>query len=125
MKQYTNVSRERNSSEFAQVEPDYDGSIALFKATTATPSIAGTIVPMVKGSVRVSQPSAVDPCDPGLCKGTVTQAILVEFNIKRGEVETLEALRDEVVRLLDEAIANYHFADGIVPPVSAIFAETE
>lgn len=125
MNKYTNAIRTKDLSEFARVEPSFDGTLATFSAKTATPNIGGVVVPMVHGKVRLAVPTPVaNPCDPSACGPVVTEAIAVDFNVQRGG-ENLAALRDEVVRLVDLAIADYQFANGLVPPTDADFGESE
>lgn len=119
---YINTTRDKTASEYVRTEPSFDGSVVQFGATSVNPSINGTVVPMVKGFVRLSVPSAVTPCDPDACAGTINEAVKVEFNIKGGNTASLAALRLEVNRVLDIALAEYNFANGIVPPVTAAFA---
>lgn len=121
MIKYTNAIRTKDLSEYARVLPSFDGTVVTFSAKTATPNIGGTVVPMVQGKVRLAVPvAATNPCDPSLRGPVVTEAIAVDFNVQRGGVN-LQALRAEVVRLVDLAIANYQFANGLVPPTDADF----
>lgn len=121
-KKYTNITRSRGSADFALTSPSFDGSIALFKVSEAKPNINGTIVPMVRGTVRLTTP--VNAASPDAAPAVVNEAVTVEFNVRRGGVE-LNSMRDEVIRLLDAAVANYQLANGIVPPSEATFGETE
>lgn len=125
MNKYTNAIRTKDLSEFARVEPSFDGTLVTFSAKTATPNIGGVVVPMVHGKVRLAVPTAVNvPCDSSACGPVVTEAITLDFNVQRGG-ENLSQLRDEVVRLVDLAIADYQFANGLVPPTNAEFSESE
>lgn len=115
---YANVTRSKNQSDFARVAPSFDGSSVVFKAVDAKPNIAGTIVPMVRGSVRLTTP--VNAASTDAAPAIVNETFLVEFNLRRGGA-TLAAMKQEVVRLLDAAIADYQFANGLVPPSEAQF----
>lgn len=119
---YINTTRDKTTSDFVRTEPTFDGSVVQFGATSVNPSINGTVVPMVKGFVRLSVPSAVASCNPEACAGTINEAVKVEFNIKGGDTASLAGLRSEVNRVLDIALADHNFANGIVPPVSTTFA---
>lgn len=116
---YTNVTRARGSAEFARTSPSFDGSSALFKVAEAKPNIAGTIVPMVRGTVRLTTP--VNAASQDVAPAFVNESIAIEFNVRRGGV-VLASMRDEVVRLLDAAVADYQLANGIVPPSEAAFS---
>lgn len=115
---YTNITRARGSADFARTFPSFDGSVALFKVTEAKPNIAGTIVPMVRGTVRLTSP--VNAASVDAAPAVVNEAVAIEFNVRQGGAN-LAAMRNEVVRLLDAAVANYQLANGIVPPSEAIF----
>lgn len=118
MSKYTNITRARGSADFARTSPSFDGSTVLFKVAEAKPNIAGTTVPMVRGTVRLTTP--VNAASPDVAPAVVNEAVAVEFNVRRGGA-SLAAMRTEVVRLLDAAVANYQLANGIVPPSEAVF----
>lgn len=118
---YINTLRDRSQAEYAQTEPTFDGSVAHFGTRTASPSIGGQVVPMVKASVRLSRPTAVTLCND-TCPVSVNSAVEITFNVVRGDTATLAAMRTEVNRLLDEAVADFQFANGLVPSGNADFA---
>lgn len=117
---YTNTSKTQNNASFVQVSPMMAGSQVDFSANSVTPNISGTIVPMVRGYVRLTSKVGYTPCGSE-CSTQVNEAVRIEFNVVQS-LDNLEALRDECVRVMDVAIAEYYLAQGIVPPVSADFA---
>ena len=119
MVKYTNITRARGSADFARTSPSFDGSVALFKVAEAKPNIAGTIVPMVRGTVRLTVPVNAAPQDAA--PAMVNEAVSVEFNVRQGGA-SLNGMRSEVIRLLDAAVADYQLANGIVPPSEAAFS---
>lgn len=121
---YINTNRGTATAEFIQVDPSSDGSFVRFDVKSALPSIGGVITPMVKVSVFLSRPSPVNnPCDPTACSGSVSQTARVELNLKKGNATDYAAMKAEVIRVLDEAIAQNYLLDGVVPPVTATFTE--
>lgn len=122
MTKYINSTRDRTTASFVQTEPTFDGTVVDFKLTSVNPSVAGVVVPMVKGLARISKPHPVESCNPNVCSGSINQAVTVEFNLLNGNKTSFEALRTEVNRVIDAAILEYNLLNGIVPPVSAAFA---
>lgn len=122
MNKYISTLRDKANSEYVRVSPSFDGGMLHFNVSTARPTINGTVVPMVKGSVRLAVPAEVASCDPSACAGTVNEAVKIEFNFRQGGVN-FATLQTEVMRCLAIAIADYQLANGVLPPVSADFEE--
>lgn len=118
---YLNTLRDKSNSDYARIEPSFDGAVLHFATKNASPNFGGQIVHMVKANARLSVPSQVEVCGEP-CGVTVTAAAELTFNIVRGDVATLTALRTELNRVVDEAIADFQFANGLVPTGNADFA---
>lgn len=118
---YINTIKDKANSEFVRTDPSFDGSVLHFNISTARPSISGVVVPMVKGSVRLAVPTAVDLCDPTACAGQINEAVKIEFNVRQGGAN-LSTILTEVQRCLAIAISDYQITNGVLPPVSADFS---
>lgn len=115
---YTNTSKTANASVFVEVEPTVGNNQVEFKSDQVTPNVRGTVIPMVRASVRLVRKNGYKPCDTD-CSVEVNESFRMEFNILKGS--DLSVLRGECVRVMDEAIAKYYLAQGFVPPVDADF----
>ena len=73
----------------------------------------------MRGSVRLTSKVGYSTCEND-CGVPVNEAVRIDFNVVPS-LNNLNALRDECVRVMDVAIAEYYLAQGIVPPVSATF----
>lgn len=61
-------------------------------------------------------------CSP-CATDVINNSARIKLNFIRGDATAIAALRLEVNRLLDKALASYYFADGFVPPISSNFSE--
>lgn len=91
-----------------------------FSAKRVNVSLKNGIAPMVKATVSLRQEKEVTPCG-STCAETVMESAQISFSILRGDDASLTALRSELNRLVDAALANYLLTDGRVPPVYAAF----
>lgn len=127
MIKYINTQRDRASAEFTQTEPDFSGQLVNVSASVTRPMIpgVGSPTPVVKGRVRVVKPVKVPACNDTGCGGTINSAVAIEFNVLQGDVDAINALVTEAKRCLDDALANYQLANGVIPPSTADFANRE
>lgn len=121
MATYINTLRDRTSAEYVQTSPSVDGSVLTFTPRQVTPTVNGTPVKMVKASIRLARPKTVSVCESD-CGVEITSAVELSFNIQSGDTETLSALRAELDRVVDAAIADFQLAYGLVPSGNATFA---
>lgn len=91
-----------------------------FSAKRVNVALKNGIAPMVKATVSLRQEQAVTPCG-STCAESVMESAQISFSILRGDDASLTALRSELNRLVDAALANYLLTDGYVPPVYAAF----
>lgn len=63
--------------------------------------------------------SECSPC----ATDTVNNSVRIKATFIHGDTASLDAMRVEINRLLDKAIADYNFAKGFVPPASATLGE--
>lgn len=116
---YINVTRDNRNSDYTLVEPTVSGQLLHFGAQSVEPKLGGVAVPMTKVNVRVDVPTTTTSCGVE-CPVPVNESIAISLNVLRGG-ESITALRAEVDRCLDIALAQYSLAYGIVPPATADF----
>lgn len=117
---YINTTRDTKTAAYVRTEPSFDGAEVDFSITPVQPKINGESVKMVRGIVRLTEPSEVVACDDR-CVGHVNEVMELRFNVRQGG-ESLEALLAEVTRVYNVAVDNYQIANGVVPPVTAQFS---
>lgn len=101
-----------------------NGDVAQFTAKVVkvtTPSKA--TINMVNQDLLVqTRKAVVSECDP--CgSGDVNNSVRVKCTFIQADAAQLTAMRVEVNRLMDLAIAQYNFTAGFVPPISATLSE--
>lgn len=117
---YQNTGFTPGVSVFTDVDTQLP-SIATFNASRVKAQVSGGSVSFVKGKLSLRSSKMADVC--GLdCPREVVESFTVEFNVQDG-AQGLAAMRAEVLRLFDEAISQYGFDRGLVPPVYASFIE--
>lgn len=119
-KRYQNTSFAAGSSEFTEVL----GSkfISRFTASTPTVKTSGGSVQLVNGKLALVRPTSKVGCNE-CTPVSFQESMRVEFNFDPTTPARFTEMRAELNRLLDEAISNYLFNSGMVPPVYASFPE--
>lgn len=120
MYQNTSTQMAGNNASSMFIDPVLTKT-AQFVAKSSAVNFKSGKTDMVNVTVRVNQPQPVGTpgCDPcGTDK--VTTSAEVRFNIIKGDLDSLTALRVDVLALLDKAIADYQLVYGLVPPASAV-----
>lgn len=114
---YQNTAFDGGKSQFVDVTNQAE---LTFTAKNVEVSTRSGAVPMSKGVVVVrKQATAIVPCND--CPARVTESVKIEFSTVTGDAASLEALRAEVIRVMDAALANYGLGAGLVPPSYATF----
>lgn len=105
------------------VEPRQDGYLntITLKAKRSDVRIGASTVAMVSLSALLTEPHVVAECDSVCPVGTLNETARVEVNVRRGNATQIAALRDEVNRVLDAWITDFHATSGVLPPASASF----
>lgn len=117
---YQNIGFNTGSSIFVDTAKDLP-SIATFTASRVRATVSGGTIPFVRGKVVLRTNALAVACGND-CPSEVTESFTMDFNVQDG-AQNLAAMRIEVLRLFDEAIASYGFDRGLVPPVYAAFTE--
>lgn len=119
---YQNVSRSTDEANFLEVTTLAAQQHAVFRSKRGTfRPVPGAAISMTSGTVRTT--ALKDAVVPGLATPVpVEQSVDIKFNVLYGQTADLIALRNEAVRLMDAAIADYSLVVGIVPPSEATFA---
>lgn len=121
---YQNTAFKSGSSTFADPSNNVSPSVATFNNQVRTRSRKGAPdINFVAGNVGLQVPFFSSDCDG--CTGEIlTKALDIRFNVPMATAAAdLAALRAEVNRLFDKAIAEYNMTKGMVPPVQATFPE--
>lgn len=116
---YQNIGFEAQKSIFADVQSNIAGpnTIVFVNSDKNAPVAGGARVKMVSGHITVNEPFTVG--EPG-AQTTLNASVKLQWNCQyKG---SLTALRAEMNRVLDKAIADYNLTSGLVPPVYATFA---
>ena len=123
-KKYQNVGFAADKSQFidATSNPAGANSLLFTNSVKQAPLSGGGKKAMTSGSLTVNLPRTVVG-SAGAQDTQLNESLKVLWNFGRGDAVKLTALRAELNRALDEAIANHNLTHGLVPPVSAIFAE--
>lgn len=119
-KQYQNVGFEANKAIFSDVNTNTAGpnTLVFANADKNAPIAGGARVKMVSGHLTVNQPFEAGEAGS---ETVLNESVKLQWNVRyRG---SLVALRAELNRVLDEAIADHNLTSGLVPPVFATFAE--
>lgn len=96
------------------------GDIAQFtgKVTKVTTPSKSVVSVVNQDLLYQTRKSVVSECDP--CGATeVNNSIRIKCTFIQADAAQLTAMRAEVNRLMDLAIAQYNFTVGFVPPLSA------
>lgn len=117
---YQNIGFNTGSSVFVDTAKDLP-SIATFTASRVKATVSGGTIPFVRGKIVLRSNANASVCGND-CPVEVTESFTMDFNVQDG-TQNLAAMRAEVLRLFDEAIAKYGFDRGLVPPVYAAFTE--
>lgn len=116
---YQIVSFAANKAQFVRISQAGNDEI-LFGSKVSMVPVTGGRVSMTSGSVTLNTPKSVTPAE-GVVESSVNNSLKISFNIVKGDLTALTALRLEADRLLDAAIADYNLANGLVPTASATF----
>lgn len=119
-KRYQNTAFASGSSEFTEVL----GSqfVSRFSASSPTLKTSGGSVKLVNGKlslVRQTVKTGCEECNPI----SFQESMRIEFNFDPTTPARLTEMRTELNRLYDEAVEDYLFSNGLVPPVYASFPE--
>lgn len=117
---YQNTGFENQKSIFSDVQSNPVGAnvVTFVNATKNAPVAGGARVRMVSGSVSFVSPFLAG--EEG--SGTVLhESVKLQWNFRYQNATTLTALRSEMNRVLDKAIAHANLTSGLVPPVSTTF----
>lgn len=123
MKQYFNNGFAPDKSSFVDVDSNVGQVNSLVftnKSTNVVTSVGQT--KMVSGHISLTVPFKVS-CSEECQDITLNESLRVQWNMRYDSTEALSALRAEVNRVLDEAIASYGLQKGLVPPVFATFSD--
>lgn len=119
---YQNATRTADSALFIEVG-NLAGQELNFKSKVGSFTPApGFKAQMVTGSVRVSRPSTLGHCETE-CTASVLESVELRFNVQKGANASLAQLKDEVVRVFEDAVSTYYLSQGLVPPTEATFTE--
>lgn len=121
MKKYQNVAFTRINSVFVDTKDPVTMPEVTFAARNVAANFKAGTVPMVKGSVALRNKQSTTICGTD-CPVEVTEAVTLSFSVLHGGAN-LAALRAEVNRLIDQAVADYGLTTGLVPPVFAAFEQ--
>lgn len=117
---YQNVSAENGRSKFIRIKPDGTLDELYFTAKrTSLPIGGGSRVNTASAGLTLN--SQVNVAPVGEIPQLVGNSVKVTFNILSGDSAALTALRTEINRVLDAAIAQYNLGQGLVPPTAAAF----
>lgn len=89
------------------------------KVTLPSKASAQVVTQELLYTVPKSLENECSPCGTEV----INNSLRLKLNFIRGDATAIAAMRTEVNRLLDKALADYYFADGFVPPISSNFAE--
>lgn len=119
---YQNTGFVAGSSKFVKVLPSGTNNEAVFTSKNTAVPVTGGKVNMVSASVALQQPKDVTiSAVEGAPKTLINESVKVSFNVVKGSIVDLNAIKGEVDRLLDLAVAEYNLANGLVPPANATF----
>lgn len=119
--QYTKGGLSGATQNVTFVDPSNEGAVT-FTAKSNVLTVGKTKVTMVNATARLNQPVSVGTpeCDP--CgQPSVNSGCEIRFNVVKGDATNLAALRTELNRLVDAALADYNLLAGLLPPPSATF----
>lgn len=105
------------------VDPSTE-SVLQFAAKTSTVNFkSGSKATLVNLSTRVNRAKVVsDPACTPCGADSVNTTVELRVNVLKGDVDSITALRADVDRAFNQAIASFQFASGLVPPASAVIA---
>lgn len=123
-KKYQNVGFAADKSQFIDATSNTAGANSLLFTNTVklAPLAGGGKKQMASGSITVNLPTSVEGTVTGQSATVLNESLKLQWNFGRGDAAKLVALRAEMNRVLDDAIANYNLTMGLVPPVHATFA---
>lgn len=118
---YQNIGFAADKASFIDAVTNTAGANSLIFANSVkqAPLAGGAKSPMVSGSLTVNIPTSVT-VDQAVT--VLNESLKIQWNFSRGTTASLTALRAEMNRVLDKAIADYNLTMGLVPPVYADFA---
>lgn len=121
--QNTGVTVNGNTRNSLFVDPVL-GRTVTFNTKTSSVRLKSTSVDVVNLTARLNQPTPVGApaCDP-CSSDSVVQSAELKINVVKGDLVSITAYRKALNELVDQAIANYQFAFGLVPPASAVFTD--
>lgn len=118
---YFNTGFAPNKSTFVDIGTDAALTKQLGfsnKESLVRTTVGGTR--MTSGQVSFVSPFKVD-CSEACDDTTLTESVKISWNVRYGNAASLDAMRAEMNRVLDLAIAEYGALQGLVPPVYATF----
>lgn len=122
MPKYQNVGFESGKATFIDPAANTFGpNTAIFtNEAKKAPLAGGAKAAMVVGSLTVNQPTQV-VAGEAVNPTVLNESLKLQWNFSRADTAKLAAMRTEMNRLLDEAIATYNLTKGLVPAVYATF----
>lgn len=124
-KKYQNVGFAADKSQFIDANSNNAGANSLLftNMVKLAPLAGGGKRQMASGSMTINIPTSVESTVAGQSVTVLNESLKLQWNFSRGDSAKLAALRTEMNRVFDEAIANYNLTMGLTPPVHATFAE--
>lgn len=116
MSKYQNTGFETGSSTFVDTNQKNE---VTFRSRKVSTKVGAVIVPMVKAAATLRASSEAPVCGSE-CPLPIVESVKLEFSVTQGGA-SLDALRTELMRLVDSALSEYHLANGLVPPSYATF----
>lgn len=122
-KKYQNIGFAANKAQFIDATSNPVGANGLLFANEVklAPLAGGGKRQMVSGSLTVNVPISVDATVTGQPATVLNESLKLQWNFSRGGL-TVAAMRAEINRVFDEAVAKYNLTQGLVPPVQSDFA---
>lgn len=120
-RKYQNVAFTRDAATFVEVDNQKLEEVK-FTNQPVTAHISGLPVKMFRGNVSYRREAETTPCGQD-CPVTFIESVNLGFSVRLGNINALSELRQELNRLVDDAVADYALTQGLVPPVYANFTQ--
>lgn len=117
---YQNIAFSADKAQFIDAVTNLAGPNGLIFTNTVkqAPLAGGAKAQMVTGSLTINQPTSVVSGDSTT---VLNESLKIQWNFTRSSATKLAAMRAEMLRCFDKAIAEHNLTMGLVPPVYATF----
>lgn len=117
---YQNIAFSADKAQFIDAVTNTAGPNGLIftNMVKQAPLAGGAKAQMVNGSITINQPTSVVSSDSTT---VLNESLKLQWNFTRASTAKLAAMRVEMLRCFDEAVAQHNLAMGLVPPVYVTF----